>query len=210
MIYFYYDEGKSLTNYLDLISNERYKRAKRYLKDQDRRNCILGYLLLRYGILKEYNIEINNYKYSYNEFGKPYIKSLPDISFNISHSGKYIVCIIERNRIGIDIQEVVNGNFMGVADLVCSEIEKNKILHNFKPSKLFTKYWCLKESYIKAEGIGIDNAIKDLDFSNFRENAFTYKEYFFQIYEDKKYVLSVCSCKRINLNINKIKLTDFK
>ena len=39
------------------------------------------------------------------EDGKPFIPGLPDIHFNLSHSGEYIACAFSDKEIGLDLQE---------------------------------------------------------------------------------------------------------
>ena len=39
------------------------------------------------------------------EHGKPFFTLQPKIHYNISHSGKYVVCVIAGEEVGIDIQE---------------------------------------------------------------------------------------------------------
>ena len=46
-------------------------------------------------------------KFEKNQYGKPYLSEHPDFYFNISHSGEYVLCAIDNNPIGVDIEEVV-------------------------------------------------------------------------------------------------------
>ena len=39
------------------------------------------------------------------EDGKPFLPGLPDIHFNLSHSGDYIACAFSDQEVGLDLQE---------------------------------------------------------------------------------------------------------
>lgn len=41
------------------------------------------------------------------KYGKPYFEEFPGFHFNISHSGKYIVCAADEQPVGADIQESI-------------------------------------------------------------------------------------------------------
>ena len=84
-----------------------------------------------------------------------------DAVFNLSHSGKYVLCAIEdsgnvERKLGCDIQILV-GNRLKVARCFC-EKERQHIdeqpTEDLKVQELF-RYWVLKESVMKATRIGM-------------------------------------------------------
>lgn len=44
-------------------------------------------------------------RFSTQEYGKPCIPDLPDAHFNISHSGRWVICAFDSQPIGIDIEK---------------------------------------------------------------------------------------------------------
>ena len=84
------------------------------------------------------------------------------LEFNLSHSGDYAICAISDDEVGCDIEKIKDVN-LKIAKRFFSEEEYNNVL---KDNKLFFRYWTLKESYLKAKGIGIkglDNAKIDIE-----------------------------------------------
>ena len=124
-------------------------------------------------ILKKYHIE---YDIFYNENRKPYIKNNP-IFFNISHSGKYIVCVVSDKEIGVDIQEIVYKN--KVIDRICTVNEKKQAIN----PENFTKMWVKKESYVKKLGIGLSYGLQNVDTTLIDT---------FDLYKIENYYISVC------------------
>lgn len=123
----------------------------KYRRWQDAQAYLYGRLLLKYGMHSlGFNYSLVDMKTDEN--GKPYF---PDssFSFNISHSGEYIVCIIsidEKSHLGIDIEEVRPLELKGF-EAVFSPEEKEELNDVIK----FYTYWTRKEAVIKADGRGM-------------------------------------------------------
>lgn len=100
--------------------------------------------------------------------GKPYLKDLPDICFNLSHSGDYVVCAISGSEIGADIQNHKRNIKEGVLKKVLHEVEKERYKDFFEAEKasLFFQIWAAKEAYSKytGEGLSIDFRLLLTDF----------------------------------------------
>ena len=85
--------------------------------------------------------------------GKPYFKDSP-IHFNVSHSGKYWICAMALEPVGIDIQQHVAGkNYQKIADRFFAPEERDYLFAN--DYRDFYKIWAAKESYVKFTGTGI-------------------------------------------------------
>jgi 4'-phosphopantetheinyl transferase len=74
---------------------------------------------------------IKNYVVKLNKYGKPYIK---DINFNLSHNNQYIVCVVSKEPIGIDI-EIVTDKLQRIRDSLLNKEELKK----YKTDKQLTK-----------------------------------------------------------------------
>lgn len=175
------------------FQNEELKKAKHYISGQrefkisrlrflkNKRQSAIAYLLLRYGLRKEYGIN-ENVVLSEGSCGKPYLSNYPFVHFNLSHCDKGVACMISDSAVGIDITSVKKENMSCMySSMTADEIEK--ILHAENPAVQFTKFWSLKESYCKCIGMGIDSYIKAIDFSNCIGSVFTRYGKMFQVNE---------------------------
>lgn len=87
--------------------------------------------------------------------GKPWLTDYPEIYFNLSHSGHYVVCGLGSQPVGIDIQKMELPNLklarrffsQSEADWLCS-------LPAEKQTSGFYDLWALKEAYMKYTGKG--------------------------------------------------------
>ena len=70
---------------LPMLPEERRRKAMHYRQANDRKNCVIAYLMLKIG-LKEC-FQIVDFTLGYGEHGKPYLAEYPDVYFNISHCG---------------------------------------------------------------------------------------------------------------------------
>ncbi len=88
-----------------------------------------------------------------NQYGKPYFHGISDQYFNVSHSGKWVVCGWCQYEIGVDV-EVVKDIDINIAKRFFDKSEYEVITgKNIDEQKiLFYDLWTLKESYIKYIG----------------------------------------------------------
>ncbi len=148
------------------ISKDRQERALRYKFDEDRKRSLCVEYLLNHG-LQEIGIGINTpVTVAYDTGnGKPYLPDYQDIYFNLSHSGDYAVCVLNDSPVGVDIEE-------------CKDYRENVAKRFFAPNEYedicslqdlhdqvqrFYQYWVLKESFMKATGLGMK-----LEMNSFR------------------------------------------
>lgn len=80
-----------------------------------------------------------------------------DIQFNLSHSERKVMCSVSDEDVGCDVEKVVPINldiarryfFRSEYDAISSVDEKERF-------DLFYRYWTLKESFMKATGLGFE------------------------------------------------------
>jgi len=131
----------------------RQEQCARYRCDSDKRACIVSYQLLLKGLQEQYGLGASG-DFTYGSQGKPYLKDYPHIFFNLSHCRNGVVCAVADTAVGIDIQDIRPFS-MEVARRVCSEREISELSISEEPARLFCRIWTEKESYAKAEGIGV-------------------------------------------------------
>ena len=117
------------------------------------------------------NIDYSENSLLYNRYGKPYIKNHSDVFFNISHCHEMAVCTINSCEAGIDVENI-RAYHPRVAKRVFSDKE-NEILKNaVNKDETFFRIWTLKESFVKAIGVGISYPMKTCEFL-INDNSFT-------------------------------------
>ncbi len=87
--------------------------------------------------------------------GRPVLPKLRKIDFNVSHSGRYVVCAVaRRRRIGVDIERIRS---IAVSDFrrYLTADEWDSIQNARNPFHRFFSIWTAKESAIKADGRGL-------------------------------------------------------
>lgn len=191
-------------------SPERRKMTLAYKSEKSRALSLGAELLLFYAVRKEnpgiklppeYNLGLHN---------KPYFKGMGGLYFNLSHSGDYAACIIGKEEVGVDIEQITTAS-KGVAKKCFTEFELNSIMReDGKPEEdAFFTYWTLKESFLKAIGKGFNLAptaceiVMGYDTITVRQN-YNEKLYYCRLYETiPGYKLAVCSAD-INLPDNVI------
>ena len=78
---------------------------------------MIGEKLLATGLYKEYGLKLAFEPRATGEHGKPFLTLQPKIHYNITHSGKYVMCIIADQEIGIDVQVHKKVNYERMLEL---------------------------------------------------------------------------------------------
>lgn len=189
-----------LEKYIELLPYERKKQVLAYKFKKDKDLCILSYLLLRHAIKLEMNIN-SRCDFIKNKYGKPYFKGIPNVYFSISHCDSGIVCGISNIEIGVDIQDVKKFN-QSILKIACCREEIDLLLKGNNKEELFFKMWSIKESYIKADGRGVNIKISDINTIGFLDNCISYNNMFVSAcYKYKNKIGIVKDIKMIEVNI---------
>lgn len=112
------------------FQNEELKKAKHYISGQrefkisrlrflkNKRQSAIAYLLLRYGLRKEYGIN-ENVVLSEGSCGKPYLSNYPFVHFNLSHCDKGVACHLNGNNTTEAISNNLNFVQIFFKDFLC-------------------------------------------------------------------------------------------
>ena len=145
------------------VPRERQKKADRYGNETVRRRSLAVAMLLHYG-LQQAGLDATELAFAHNEEGKPYLAG-ETLCFNLSHSGEWAVCAIAGGEVGCDVEKVTQCK-LGVAERFFCREEYDDIaaqpLGEAQADRFF-RYWTLKESFMKATGLGMK-----LGFDTFR------------------------------------------
>ena len=174
------------------------KEARKYKKSLDyRRSLVAYYLLYEYLLFNKKIYEFTPVKILKNNHGKPYLKGIDNCYFNITHSGDWVAVAISNTEVGIDLEYNESFDFDEVIDYVLSDREKIFFLQlpDVLKCKTFYRFWTLKESFVKAMGIGLAKYMNSFTTELWSKNICVTGEKNFKFYElpfYEKYSLSVC------------------
>lgn len=123
--------------------------------------------------------------------GKPYFTNHA-IEWNLSHSHGLAVCALDAHTVGIDTEKirplrprVVNRSF--------STAEQNALAKSEDPDALFTALWTLKESYVKALGVGVSYPLQQVEFALDGLQILSHPpDYAFHLYAWDTYMIACC------------------
>jgi len=193
---FYTEFNSPLTDvlwndYLACLPYNLQEKVLKYRKWQDRQANLFGKLLLIKG-LKYYgygNQELEQIQY--NDYGKPYLDI--NLKFNISHSGKFVICSIsDLYDSGIDIEEIID---LQIADFKnsFSASEWMEIIESESSINKFYEFWTIKEAVAKAEGKGLSLPLADLVLKNSSVKVFEKTWHILKINLDPGYSASIAT-----------------
>jgi len=142
-----------------MVSEERIKKSEKYRYEEDKKRSIAVEYLLNQMINEAIPGIKTPAKLIYDEKGKPHIYRSVDgndkkgeIYFSLSHSGDYVACIIADRPCGIDVERHSDKrDYEKVAKRICTETELTEINNETE----FYDVWTLKESVLKAVGLGL-------------------------------------------------------
>lgn len=121
-----------------------------------------AYDLLRRVVEKTYRLSLPVIARDYR--GKPYFPDVPKIHFNLSHCHGLAVCGISESPLGVDAEEIRPLRERVMRRAFSAE-ETQAVHESACPDETFFRHWTLKESYVKAIGIGISHPLKSVPFS---------------------------------------------
>lgn len=156
-----------IIQYIPFLDNARQERIHKLLLKSDNSNslkqattCLFSGLLIYHLLNSAADIPSSDRSAAvssikYNEKGKPYIENSP-FSFNISHSGDFVIGVLSPCLSGIDIEYIKSRNSnLAKRFFAQAEIEALDNLSDDTKKHLFYKIWTRKESLLKLEGSGI-------------------------------------------------------
>lgn len=138
----------------------------------DRYRYLLTRTLVRSVLSRYAPLHPSGWRFAANPFGRPCLqtpigKECQGLDFNLSHTGGLIVLAIARNiDIGVDVEQIGCTEVLDV-DLFLSPVEAtawNALPPNQRTERFF-ELWTLKESYIKARGVGLQIPLDSFSFT---------------------------------------------
>ncbi len=160
-----------LVAYDALLTVDEREKVARYRFEKDRHTGLVTRALLRTVLSRYAPVSPKDWRFVANEYGRPEIQEPREersLRFNLSHTLGLVVCLVSRDReVGVDVEDRTRGGeLLDVADRFFSPLEV-KALRALPPEEQmdrFFLYWTLKESYIKARGMGLALSLSAFSF----------------------------------------------
>jgi 4'-phosphopantetheinyl transferase len=166
------DEG-ILEQYKELLTPEEKTQQRRFHFERDQHRYLVTRALVRIVLSKYCDIDPKDWIFLKGSHGKPSIGNnhadAAGIFFNISHTnGMVIVGVASEPSIGVDVENLDRRKpSLGIAEtfFASAEVEALRELSDSEQQRRFYEYWTLKESYIKAIGLGLSIPLDNFSFS---------------------------------------------
>ncbi|MFC9710715.1 4'-phosphopantetheinyl transferase family protein [Paenibacillus sp. NPDC056933] len=187
--------------FLSHVSEERREQASRFVRLADAYRSVLGEVLTRVTLSKLTGQKPGELFFTRNKYGKPALSHDPNVQFNVSHSGDWIALIsgvVATADLGVDVEKIAPID-MKIAERFFSLTESQFLAAEPAEMQLETFYrlWTLKESYIKAVGMGLSmpldsfSMIRKADGNWHSPEAASYP--FLSLRLDQGHMLAACS-----------------
>jgi 4'-phosphopantetheinyl transferase len=143
-----------------LLSADELRRLRRFRVEKPRRRFLAGRAMLR-RVLSGYDTRPPAaWAFEIARHGRPAIAggNPLNLQFNLSKSSDLVVCAVTREVIiGVDVENVRRRAPLDVAEtfFAPAEVAALRALPLEQQPGRFFEYWTLKESYIKARGLGL-------------------------------------------------------
>ena len=152
-----------LASYARLLTPDEQQRAQRFLHWADRERFVLGRALARTMLSEYVEVKPADWQFVIDNHGRPQLASRPpggpDLRFNLSHTPGLVACAVTAGReVGVDVEHIgrhlVHDN-IPERFFSAREVADLRARPEAEQQAVFFDYWTLKESYIKARGLGL-------------------------------------------------------
>jgi 4'-phosphopantetheinyl transferase len=181
------------------VSEERQTKVLRFIKPEDAHRGLLGDILIRSIICSKLNMKCKEIHFTAEPYGKPCAAGLPSFHYNIAHSGRWIVCAVDCDPVGIDIEEIKPIS-LDVAEYFFSMEEYRWLMDQGEAARLacFYELWTLKESFVKRLGKGLSCPLNSFSIQPGTGHSLSWPTadqacFFNQPDADPAYKMAVCS-----------------
>jgi 4'-phosphopantetheinyl transferase len=149
---------------MNSVSEDRRAKVNKFTKPEDSNRGLLGEMLVRSIIRSKFQVRNEQIAFATGPFGKPYAAGIPSFHFNISHSGRWIVCAVDCEPVGIDIEKIEPVDYE-IAKYYFSTEEVRFLMEKEGNERIsyFYDLWTMKESYVKHAGMGLSVPISEIE-----------------------------------------------
>lgn len=174
--YWFYDadtEAALLDACHVLMTPDERERRQRFRFERDRRLFLATRGLVRTVLSRYAAVAPADWRFVADTSGKPRVTHpdvAPALHFNLANTAGLVVCAVgvAHEMIGADVERIDRRvDLMALADRYFAASER-RALHALPPreqQRRFFEFWTLKESYVKARGMGLAQPLDQFSFS---------------------------------------------
>jgi len=155
-----------------LMTKDEAERQRRFRQPRGRQEALVTRGLVRTCLSQYTGVDPQDWRFETGRHGRPEIASPAawrHLRFNLSHTRGRVVCLVAwRIDVGVDVEAIDRGGrLLDIARRYFSISEADALLGLPASERLsrFFDYWTLKESYIKARGMGLAIPLGRFSFS---------------------------------------------
>ena len=144
-----------------ILNEEERARVARFKFERHRQESLATRALVRTALSRHRAVAPGDWKFKLNPQGKPETDPECGLSFNLSNSLGLVVCLVAEgmdSRVGVDVEPHDRAKqIMELVPKVFSPVEQTQLaaLPDGEKADRVLSLWTLKESYIKARGLGL-------------------------------------------------------
>lgn len=158
--------------YRSLLTEDELARMQRFKFEYLRHEYLITRALCRITLSRYAKLHPADWRFRANAYGRPEISGRhaeSGLRFNLSNARSLVACVVTAAAdVGIDVEEVDRpGETVSIADRFFSRAELDTLrTHPLEYQRQrFFELWTLKESYIKARGMGLAIPLEKFSFT---------------------------------------------
>lgn len=156
-----------------LLAPEELAQEARFHLARDQYRYLLTRVLVRTVLSRYAPVQPQAWRFHTGQFGRPSIArpaapKTRGLDFNLSHtSGLIVLGLARQTQLGVDVENVLRPAVPDIADLAFTPAETDALreLPLARQSRRFFELWTLKESYVKARGMGLRIPLNKISFT---------------------------------------------
>jgi len=160
-----------LNRFFEWLSPEERAQHRRFRFDKHRHTYLISHALVRQALSLSTQIAPAQFSFKTNAYGKPFVAApahLQTVHFNLSHTeGLAAVAISKQTALGIDVENIHRRDMTQELAEQFFAPEECQVVSQASDQERSTKmleFWTLKESYIKAVGMGLSIELDSFAF----------------------------------------------
>jgi 4'-phosphopantetheinyl transferase len=160
-----------LAAYERYLTDDELARAARFFQAADTARFVIGRTLARTLLSRYAPVAPRDWPLVIDAHGRPELAhrppGAPDLRFNVSHTNGLVACAVTVGReVGVDVEHTTRNLLHDIAERFFSprEVADLRARPEAEQAIAFFDYWTLKESYIKARGLGLALPLRQFSF----------------------------------------------